>query len=186
MLISPLIGPATTTTRCAVSTLSWLDIYLGKKWPLTVMNFIDGERCWPARKKKKTSTMNKREFFLSQGFAEENMDHVIVWLFLMRLLKINLILIWANARNTISHWPRVSYDWLDILNSTVLCFYSAVSSAETGSFQQLLLSLFSSWTSAPTSFPPFSSWKHNCINVSQRASSKSAASVYRLFNHSKC
>lgn len=41
----------------------------------------------------------------------------------MRLLKIDLILIWANARNTICHWPRVSYDWLDVLRSTVLCIY---------------------------------------------------------------
>lgn len=49
---------------------------------------------------------------------------VIIWHFFIRLLKIDLILIWANARNTISHWPRVSYDLLDVLCSAVLCFYS--------------------------------------------------------------
>lgn len=56
--------------------------------------------------------------------------------FSVRLPEIYLILIWANAKNTISHLAGVSYDLLEVLPLAVLCFYSAVSAqtnGETGS-----------------------------------------------------
>lgn len=110
------------------------------------------------------NTMDKGECILlgalrRRRWRAEIKESVIIWLFIMKLVTINSILICANARNTISHWPRVSYDWLDAARSPVLCFYSAATvqtagqEQTQGNFKSSMLSLFSSWTSAPQLLP---------------------------------
>lgn len=54
-----------------------------------------------------------------ESINEGKCHHMAVFI---TLFKIDVILIWANARNTIGHCLRVSYDLVDVLRSTVLCF----------------------------------------------------------------
>lgn len=73
------------------------------------MNSIDRKNVGRLAKKSFYEHHEQKRIYSPQGFVKEKMESINEGkchhkaFFFIRLLKIDLILIWANARNTISH-----------------------------------------------------------------------------------
>lgn len=171
MLILAPIRSTTSTRLSEASVFFWLDIDV-EKIVSNCDEFCRLNRRWHTIGAKRSFLQARwaNEIYSPQGFAEEKMESINEGKchhmpFSIRLLKIYLILIWANARNTMSHWLRVSYDSLDVLRSTVLCFYSAVSVhiqgqvQKQGNFKSLCTFRSIHEVHCYPSTLPFSSWK---------------------------